>query len=267
MNGLSFGPFSFSVGLMSTFGAILMLLFVGGRLARVRAGNIEKTLWLIIFVALAVARLTYVARHARLYMLDPVTILDMRDGGFHLLAGLCAGLATAALLGWRQPGRRMPLLAAAGAGAAVFGLAALLALALPPPTVRMPQLTLARLAGGTLSLPSLAGKPVVLNLWASWCPPCRREMPVLRQAQLAHPEVHVIFVNQGETTAQISAYLQEQRIELDNILLDARPGLGHVLNAKALPTTFFFDSKGVLAERRVGQLSAATLSEQISALK
>jgi thiol-disulfide isomerase/thioredoxin len=267
MNGLSFGPFSFSLGLMTTFAAVFLLQFVGGRLARARAGNIDKTLWLIILAALVAARLTYVARHAQLYALDPVTILDIRDGGFHLLAGLCAGLATAALLGWRQPVKRVPLLAGALAGASMFGLVALLALALPAPTVRMPQLTLARPTGGTLSLPSLAGKPVVLNLWASWCPPCRREMPVLRQAQLAHPEVHFIFVNQGETPAQIAAYLKAQHIELDNIVLDARPGLAHVLDSKALPSTFFFDSTGVLVERRVGQLSAATLSDQLSALK
>ena len=267
MNALSLGPFTLSAGLLSTFAAILALLFVGGRLARARGGAVETGLWLIIGTALVAARLTYVARHAQLYALEPATLLDIRDGGFHLVAGLCAGLATAALLGWRQSAMRLPLMAGAAAGASVFGLAALLVLALPAPTVRMPQLTLARLAGGTLSLPALAGKPVVLNLWASWCPPCRREMPVLRQAQLAHPEVHFIFVNQGETPEQIAAYLKAQHIELDNIVLDARPGLAHVLDSKALPSTFFFDSAGLLVERRVGQLSAATLSDQLSTLK
>ena len=264
MSGLTLGPFSFSAGLLTTFAAILAVLFVGKRVARGRASEIETSLWIIIAVALLAARAFYVFIYAGLYAANPLSALDIRDGGFNLTAGLCAGLATAALLAWRQR-ERLALLAGAGAGAAVFGLVALAALAMPAPTVRLPQMTLARLEGGTLAFSSLAGKPVVINLWASWCGPCRREMPVMRQAQLDNPHVTFIFVNQGETPEQIGAYLLQQRIALDNIVLDARPGLAHALGSKALPATFFFDSKGMLTSRRVGELSAATLAERLPA--
>ncbi|WP_426102472.1 prolipoprotein diacylglyceryl transferase family protein [Massilia sp. TSP1-1-2] len=260
---MTLGPFSFSAGLLASFVAILAVLLVGNRVARARALDVDNALWLVIAVALLAARLVFVARHATLYAAAPLGILDIRDGGFTLLAGVCAGFATAALLGWRQRQQRLPLLSGAGAGGAVFALAALLALAAPGAPVQLPAMHLARLEGGTLSLPALAGRPVVLNLWASWCGPCRREMPVLRQAQLAHPEVTFIFVNQGETPSAITAYLSGQGIALQNVVLDARPGLGRVLDARALPTTFFFDSKGLLIERRVGELSAATLNERL----
>ena len=265
MSGLTLGPFSFSAGLLTTFAAMLAVLVIGKRVARGRASEPETALWLIIAAALLAARAFYVFIYAGLYAASPLSALDIRDGGFHLTAGLCAGLATAALLAWRQRDRALALLAGAGAGAAVFGVAALAALAMPAPTVRLPQMTLARLEGGTLAFAALAGKPVVINLWASWCGPCRREMPVMRQAQLDNPNVTFIFVNQGETPAQIGAYLLAQRIALDNIVLDARPGLAHALGTKALPATFFFDSNGVLTSRRVGELSAATLAERLPA--
>ena len=131
----------------------------------------------------------------------------------------------------------------------------------------LPDVTLAGFDGGeAVDLGTLRG-PVLVNLWASWCGPCRREMPVLRQAQLDHPGTTFIFVNQGETPAQIAAYLSSQGIALDNIVLDARPGLARVLDSRALPATFFFDSSGLLVERRVGELSAATLTERLQAKK
>ena len=258
---MTLGPFSFAPGLLTTFVALMLLLFVGKRVAR--KADVETALWIIAGVALLAARITFVARHARLYGAQPWSVFDIRDGGFHLLAGLGAGFACAAWLSWRRPSQRPALLAGALAGGAVFGVVALAALAMPAPNVRLPAMTLARLEGGTLALPALAGKPVVINLWASWCGPCRREMPVLRAAQLAHPEVHFIFVNQGESAADIGAYLRQQNIQLDNIVLDARPGLAHVFGSKALPTTFFFDANGVLVARRVGELSAATLADQL----
>lgn len=263
MEGLTVGPMSFSAGLLTTFGAIVAVMLVGDRLGRARGTDAEKALWLVVAAALLGARLAYVARFADLYGAAPLSILDIRDGGFSQAAGLLAGLAAAALLAWRRRSRALALLAGAGAGAAVFGLAALAALAMPAPAVRLPQMNLARLDGGTLDLPRLAGKRVVVNLWASWCGPCRREMPVLRQAQLAHPDITFLFVNQGESPAAIRHYLGANGIALDNILLDPQSAMGRALGSRALPTTFFFDSKGVLTERRLGELSAATLSQRL----
>jgi thiol-disulfide isomerase/thioredoxin len=265
--GLTLGPFSFSTGLLTTFAAIVAIMIVGDLAGRRRGVNIERSLWLVIVVAVLAARAVYVARFADVYLASPLSILSIRDGGFSAAGAVLAGLACAAFLGWRRHRQRKPLMLAAAAGAAVFALVAAVGKVFPPPSAPLPQLVLSRLDGGSLALSDLAGKPVVLNLWASWCGPCRREMPVLRQVQRDHPEVTFIFVNQGEPAETIRAYLTAQNLKLDNVVLDRRSQMGAALGSKALPTTFFFDGRGVMRARRVGEVSAATLAEQLASLK
>src|SRR5690606_40886240 len=64
------------------------------------------------------------------------------------------------------------------------------------------SLALTKLEGGEVRLPTFIGQPTVVNLWATWCPPCRREMPVLRDAQQRYPDIAFIFANQGESAEQ-----------------------------------------------------------------
>ena len=265
-SGLTLGPFSFSSGLLTSFVAILAVLLIGEFVGRKRGVDVERRLWIVVALAVVVARLAYVARFADVYLAAPLSILSIRDGGFSAVAGLAAGVAGAAFMGWRNQAQRTPLLLGAGAGATVFALVALVGLMTPAPAVPLPQLTLSRLEGGTLALPALAGKPVVVNLWASWCGPCRREMPVLRQAQIDHPEITFIFVNQGETSAAIQTYLAAERMVLSNVVLDTGSLMGRKLGSKGLPTTFFYDGSGKMTGRRVGEVSAATLGELLASL-
>lgn len=259
IGGLTIGPFSFSGGLLTTFAAVLAMMIVGNR--------VERKIWIVIGVAVLAARAVYVARYADLYLASPLSILYIRDGGFHLPAGLVAGAASVAFLGWRDRAHRRPLLFAASAGAAVFALSVLVGQVWPQGGAKLPQLTFARLEGGSLPLSALAGKPVVVNLWASWCGPCRREMPVLRQAQRDHPEITFVFVNQGEASETIRKYLATEKIDLANVVLDPGTSMAAMLKSKALPTTFFFDRNGTMLARRMGEVSAATLAEQLAALK
>src|SRR3546814_7473677 len=66
----------------------------------------------------------------------------------------------------------------------------------------------------------MTGEPMVVNLWATWCPPCRREMPVLAKAQEERGDVTFVFVNQGESESEIRDYLRESHLQLSNVLLD-----------------------------------------------
>ena len=267
MDAVTIGPLSFSTGVLATLAAVLASSSVGNWLARRRKLDIELQLWLVILAALVAARLAYVLRFGRLYTAAPWSILDVRDGGFNLAVGLSTGLLLAAMLAWRNRPARLPVLAAAASGAAVFALLAALQWMFPQPPVRLPQVALLRIEGGVLQLVETAGKPVVLNLWASWCGPCRREMPVMRQAQLDHPDVVFVFANQGESAAEIRNYLDQHKLMLANVVLDERNSIGAALKSKVLPTTFFFDRSGKLVGRRTGELSAATLSEQLDALR
>lgn len=263
MDAINIGPLSFPILLLATFGAVMASTFVGRRVARARAVDVEPTLWFVILFALLVARAAFVARFADLYLAAPLGILDIRDGGFSAPAGIAATLAAAAWLSWRRADMRKPLLAAIAAGSVVLLLGAALALAPRGQPAPVPALALSGLDGRTVQLASLAGKPVVINLWASWCPPCRREMPVLRQAQLSHPEITFVFANQGETADAVRKYLAAEHIALENVLLDSRAQLGSLTGSRALPTTLFYDAKGTLVERRLGELSTATLAARL----
>lgn len=265
MDPVTIGPVSFSGGLLTTFAAILAATIVANVIGRKRGVDVERKLWIVIGVALLAGRAAYVLRYARSYAASPMSMFDIRDGGFMLAAGLIAGLAAAAFLAWRHRAASVPVMAGTGAGIAVFALFWIIELASPAPVVQVPQVVLQRVEGGTLALSSLAGKPVVVNLWASWCGPCRREMPVLLQAQREHPEVTFVFVNQGESAQAVRDYLAANKLALANVVLDERSDVGRALKSRALPTTFFFDRSGKLQKRRAGEVSAATLVEQLGA--
>jgi hypothetical protein len=92
-------------------------------------------------------------------------------------------------------------------------------------------------------------------------------MPLLQQAQAAHPGVNFVFVNQGESRDEVLRYLQGAGLTLGHVLLDARRATGAAFQESALPTTLFFDAQGRLNATRIGALSEATLAQRLQALK
>ena len=124
------------------------------------------------------------------------------------------------------------------------------------------------LSGRPSSLAALAaGKPMVVNLWATWCPPCRREMPVLAAAQRREAGVVFVFADQGEDAPTVQAYLALEELDPGNVLLDPRRALGQHAGTSALPVTLFFAADGRLAHSRIGEISQAALSTQLDRLR
>ena len=104
---------------------------------------------------------------------------------------------------------------------------------------------------------------MVVNLWATLCPPCVLEMPVLLQAQMNHPEVNFVFINQGESAQRVQTWLGTRQLPLRNVLLDANQQALPAFKQKGLPTTLFFDAQGQLVDTRTGELSTATLAQRL----
>lgn len=267
MGTINLGPFAISLWLVLLTIAMFSSLAVGRWTARAWKVDIEPILWTLLIAAVIGARIVFVARYFDGYKVAPWGIVDIRDGGFSKSAGIVLLIAFATWFAWRRKEARKPLILAVSTGIVIWYLGMAALTGRDTGQVRLPQVELTRLDGGTFQLQSLVGKPVVVNLWASWCPPCRHEMPVLRDAQAQYRDIVFIFANQGENADAVRQYLQSEQLSLDNVLLDFKLEVGRQTASMALPTTLFFNEQGILVERRIGELSAATLAQRIESLR
>ena len=213
------------------------------------------------------ARLGYVLGHWDAYAREPWSMLFFWQGGLDPLWGV-AGAAFYGL--WHFRGRRrlqrlaqLPVAAGLGVWLALSGGHAWLA---EPATASLPDRPLDRLEGGDRALADWQGRPVVVNLWASWCPPCRREMPRLAEEAERHPGVRFAFVNQGENREAVTAYLERQAFSLAPVFLDRQARLRDHFEAPGLPATLFFNRQGRLVDAHVGEISRAALRDQLRSL-
>jgi thiol-disulfide isomerase/thioredoxin len=215
---------------------------------------------------LVAARLTHVGLHLEAYWAEPWTIVDLRDGGWHLGVGWVSGLAWLAGQAWRHAAWRQALAVGAAAGSVVWSLGTFALTAMAPRD--LPDLVLTEWPSGQpVRLREVAARaPVVVNLWATWCGPCRREMPVLAAAQARHPGVVFVFVNQGESAEAVRRYLEAERLNLATVLLDPTSQLGPALGSSGLPTTVFFDRQGRRTDAHLGALNSAALAAKLAPL-
>jgi thiol-disulfide isomerase/thioredoxin len=250
--------------LLLTLAAIGVGWLFGSSLGRAARVDTEPLLTRMLLVGVLAARLAFVWQWRAAYLDEPWTMLDIRDGGWEAAAGFVAAAAYGLYRAQREAALRRPALAAVLAAGLVWTVGTVFIAARSPQAVPLPALSLPALDDGRpVALAGFAGKPTVINLWASWCPPCRREMPVLQQAQAAHPDLNLVFVNQGETRQTIADFLAQQQLKLDNVLVDSHQQTGRALGQSALPTTLFFDARGRLVSVHLGALSAATLAQRL----
>jgi thiol-disulfide isomerase/thioredoxin len=130
-----------------------------------------------------------------------------------------------------------------------------------------PGLRLPLVGGGEMDLESFRGRPVVLNFWATWCEPCRAEMPALERAQQQYRAegLAVIGVDMQEGDAEIQAFLEQVGVTFPS-LVDRTGEVTRQWRATGLPTTFMIDRQGIIRDVRVGPLTDEMLAERLTKL-
>jgi thiol-disulfide isomerase/thioredoxin len=116
-------------------------------------------------------------------------------------------------------------------------------------------LALPRLGGGRIDLAGLRGQAVLVNFWASWCPPCVREMPSMQRLQekLAGRPFRVLAVNMGETEAEIAAFLRRMKVDFP-VLLDRSGEALKRWKVFVFPTSFVLDPAGQIRYGVFGEI-------------
>ena len=153
--------------------------------------------------------------------------------------------------------------AVAAVAAICLCLAALPAAAEPPQTLTpladkkpAPDIALEILDGGKLKLSDLRGKVVVVNFWATWCPPCRSEMPSLERMKgmMKGEPIEIVAVNAGEDEDQISEFREGVKPALTfRLALDRNADAMKAFSISALPTTYVIDRHGQVVYRALGR--------------
>jgi thiol-disulfide isomerase/thioredoxin len=119
-----------------------------------------------------------------------------------------------------------------------------------------PSFSVPALDGGASGLDAYRGRIVVMNLWASWCPPCREEMPDLQRFYRAYASKNVVVlgVDERESPDRIRSFTQSLGVRYP-ILIDDQQQYGRVYAAIGLPTTFIISPKGIVVRGFDGPLS------------
>ncbi|MFK3844766.1 TlpA disulfide reductase family protein [Stenotrophomonas sp. PS02297] len=263
MIGLGPFPITIVVALLAAVSAFVMARLSARRLPEAPSKTAGALVVDALFVGLLAARLGYVLRWWPQYAAAPWSVISIGDGGFAWWAGLPAAVG---FLLWRTRSMRVlrrPTLLGVAAGLAVWlaasGTLTLLQHSAPP----LPDTPLVTLDGTPKALSAYTGTPVVVNLWATWCPPCRREMPALAEAQARYPDVRFILANQGEDAATIQRFLEAENLALSDVLRDPGSDIMRTFGSRGLPTTLFFDADGGLVDTHMGELTRASLADTL----
>ena len=133
-----------------------------------------------------------------------------------------------------------------------------------------PDFTVYDREGNPVKLSDFRGQPVILNFWASWCGPCKAEMPDLEEAYLAHGgEIAFLVVNltdgRNETVDSASSYIAQQGYTFP-VYYDTSLEAVYAYGINSIPMTYFIDGQGNVVDDHLGMISANGLQQGIDAL-
>lgn len=256
MDFLQIGPFALAVDRASAIIAIAAFVGLAGLLAR-RAGTpLEGAAWLAAGLGAVAARAAYVVSNWPAFAAEPLTALAFWQGGFVAAWGVAAA---ALVLVLRLRARRPALYALAALFAATGAWFVADRLVLQGRPAPLPVIAVRTLDGAEAPLRARPGIPLVVNVWATWCAPCRRELPLLAALARERTDVQFVFLASGEDAATVRGYLDASGIALPGVLLDLDRSATAALNVQGFPTTLFVAPDGTIAHRHAGEIGRAAL--------
>ena len=123
------------------------------------------------------------------------------------------------------------------------------------------------LDGKEVSLSDLKGKKVFLNFWASWCPPCRAEMPDIEKlyTETKDSDLVIIAVNLGEDKDTVKSFIDKNNYKF-KVLLDSDQNVATKYNITSIPTSFFIDKNGTIVEKRIGAMTYEEMKNYVNTI-
>lgn len=265
MQGVEIGPLVFSGPRFAAVISIVVFLIVTEIIARSRGAAFRKWSGQVVLGGVVAARMGYIALHWADFRSDLISIFFIWQGGFSLVAAAIAVAIISLYHLWRVPQD------AASAGIALAAAVALANVAYQfsgeASDTALPDSAFVTLAGDPVTLADRKGKPLVINLWASWCPPCRRELPMMASVASGRTDVDVVFANQGEGRSIVDSYVTREGLILGTVIIDSGQELYRHYGTLGLPATLFIGADRRLQATHLGEISRSQLNDQIERLK
>jgi cytochrome c biogenesis protein CcmG/thiol:disulfide interchange protein DsbE len=124
---------------------------------------------------------------------------------------------------------------------------------------------LGALQGNQVRLSDFRGRPVLINFWASYCAPCRVEMPLIQQLADQHPKLVVLLIDERDSTQAARNFISDLQIRA-TVLLDSDGRVGDLYRITGLPTTIFLRADGTIEGRYIGQTNVQILGPHVAAI-
>lgn len=125
--------------------------------------------------------------------------------------------------------------------------------------------TLKDLSGNEVSLSDYKGKKIMLNFWATWCPPCKAEMPDMQKLYEKHKDELIILAVNLDPQNDVSGFVTDMGLTFP-ILLEGEAAVNEQYKIISIPTSFFIDEKGVIRSKSVGSINLETMEEYLKEL-
>jgi peroxiredoxin len=135
---------------------------------------------------------------------------------------------------------------------------------------KAPDFQLQTLSGKDIKLSDMAGKKVILNFWATWCPPCKAEMPHIQEFYQEQKKNNVVVLSVNETTAEkdpnnVGTFINDYGLTFP-VLLDGSGAVGQTYQAFTIPTSYIIDTKGIIQKKIVGPMDKEMMTELINGI-